>query len=82
MNTAVIFGNICNSRIVEAVETRKKTGLACDPKWLDEQVEWMHSAVVAQFEDQKWFKFALREHLVAFILKEYGAIAFGVDNGI
>lgn len=78
----VVFGNICNTRIVEAVEARKKTGFACDPAWLDEQVEWMHDAVTKVVEDTPWMKKALREHLVAFILREYDTIAFGVDNGI
>ncbi|ADQ52748.1 gp55.2 conserved hypothetical protein [Aeromonas phage PX29] len=78
----VVFGNICNTRIIEAVEARKKTGMACDPKWLDEQVEWMYADVSKVVANTQWLKNELREHLVAFILREYDVIAFGVDNGI
>lgn len=83
MNT-VILGNIVNARIMEALEqSREKAfreGLevwTVDPAWLDVQVEWMYEAV-----DQQLSKNRLREHLVQFILKEFTASIFGVDNGV
>lgn len=83
MNT-VILGNIVNARIMEALEqSREKAfreGLevwTVDPAWLDVQVEWMYEAV-----DQQLSKNRLREHLVQFILREFTASIFGVDNGV
>jgi len=75
MNLRAIIGNLCNVKIAEVLEERIKVDI-CDPKWLDEQVKWMYEKTEGQI-----YKSKLREHLVNYILKEYGTIAFGVDNG-
>ena len=75
MNLRAVIGNICNVEIAKVLEERTKVGI-CDPKWLDEQVEWMYNLTQGHI-----YKSKLREHLVNYILKEYGIIAFGVDNG-
>lgn len=75
-NLRAVIGNLCNEKISQVLDIRIKNDI-CDPIWLDEQVEWMFLLLEGCV-----YKNKLREHLVNYILKEYGIIAFGVESNI
>lgn len=80
----VELGNKVNHKIMIALEeSREKAFLSgielwtVDSKWLDDQVIWMKEVTGNHLSDIR-----LREHLVCFILREFTASIFGVDNGV